>query len=146
MMRLKRIIPLILLVSSISVKASEQPPLCIIGDTQTALQIRCTCYTDNGKTASGLNVREGVIAGRKEWLGRTCALYSISENGGVGEFIGFYEFNDTGNGIDTDGDGKGDSLKKGLSVDVWVPTKKDAQTWVNTYGDYVYLQFTGGKG
>jgi len=145
-MRLKRIIPLILLVSSISVKASEQPPLCIIGDTQTALQIRCTCYTDNGKTASGLTVREGVIAGRKEWLGRTCALYSIAENGGVGEFIGYYEFKDTGNGIDTDGDGKGDSIINGDSIDVWQPTIEDAKDFIKTYGDYVYLQFTEGEG
>ena len=66
--------------------------------------------------------------------------------GGVGEFIGFYEFMDTGNGIDTDNDGKGDSLKKGLSVDVWMPSKKDAKEWTANFGDYVYLQFTGGKG
>jgi hypothetical protein len=45
-------------------------------------QIRCTCYIQKGTTASGQKVRKGIVAGRREWIGRTCALYSVSENGG----------------------------------------------------------------
>lgn len=109
-------------------------------------QIRCTCYIQKGTTASGQKVRKGIVAGRREWIGRTCALYSISENGGVGEFIGYYEFLDTGAGIDTDHDGKGDSIINGDSIDVWQPTIEDAKDFIKTYGDFVYMQFTEGEG
>ena len=109
-------------------------------------KIRCTCYIDHGITASGSYTRLGTIAGRKEWLGYIAELNRVNPDGSIGEFIGYYEFKDTGAGIDTDGDGKGDSIKKGLSVDVWQPTLKDAKTWVNTYGDYVYIKIIKGVG
>lgn len=109
-------------------------------------QIRCTCYVQRGVTASGQYVRNGIVAGKREWLGKTCALYSISEDGKVGGFIGFYEFLDTGAGIDTDGDGKGDSIIKGTSIDVWQPSMKKAREWVAEYGDYVWLQILESEG
>lgn len=108
--------------------------------------IRCTCYIDNGTTASGKQTKDGVIAGRKEWLGCVAMLYAVNEDGSIGDFIGYYEFLDTGAGIDTDGDGKGDSIINGTSVDVWRPTLDDAKSWVNTYGDYVYIKIVRGVG
>lgn len=108
--------------------------------------MRCTCYIDRGTTASGAETRDGVIAGRKEWLGYVACIYAMNEDGTIGEFIGYYEFLDTGAGIDTDGDGKGDSIKNGLSVDVWQPSKADAIQWINTYGDYVYIKIVKGVG
>lgn len=42
--------------------------------------------------------------------------------------------------MDTDGDGKGDSIKNGQSIDVWVGSLSDAYEWRDTYGDYVYMK------
>ena len=105
-----------------------------------AKRIRCTCYIDTGITASGEYTRNGIIAGRKEDLGKKAALYQINEDGTMGKLIGYYIFLDTGAGMDTDGDGKGDSIKKGLSIDVWKPTLKEAKEWIKKYGDYVYIE------
>lgn len=109
-------------------------------------KIRCTCYIDSGITASGQETRDGIIAGRRSDLGKVAALYRYNSDGSVGEFIGYYEFLDTGNGIDTDGDGKGDSLKKGLSIDVYKYTLTEANDWIAEYGDYVYIKIIDAEG
>lgn len=108
--------------------------------------IRCTCYTDHGTTASGKETRNGVVAGRKEWLGYVACIYAMNKDGSIGEFIGYYEFLDTGAGIDTDGDGKGDSIKNGTSIDVWLPDNASAKDWQSKYGDYVYIKIVEGVG
>ena len=103
--------------------------------TVNAEIIRCTGYCDYGYTRSGEYVRDGIIAGREEWLGRTCNLYRVNEDNSMGELIGSYQFLDTGYGI------KG-SLKKGTSVDVWHPSEDSVWDWMAEYGDYVYIEFT----
>ena len=108
--------------------------------------IRCTCYIEHGITASGIQTRNGVIAGRKEWLGMAAVLYEVKEDGTLGDFIGYYEFCDTGAGIDTDGDGKGDTIKTGNSVDVWRPSMGSARAWVKEHGDHVYMQIVPAVG
>lgn len=108
--------------------------------------VRCTCYIDRGTTASGRQTREGIIAGRKEWLGMAAVLYEVKEDGTIGKFIGYYEFCDTGAGIDTDGDGDGDTIRTGNSVDVWQPNMKSARTWIKEHGDYVYMQIVPAVG
>lgn len=104
-----------------------------------AILIRCTNYLVTGTTASGEYTRYGVIAGKREWLYKYADLYSVSEDGEIGEYIGNFQFLDTGAGIDTDGDGYGDSIINGTSIDVWQPSEQAMYQWVNTYGDYVYL-------
>ena len=108
--------------------------------------VRCTCYIDSGTTASGIQTRDGIIAGRKEWLGMAAVLYEIKEDGTLGDFIGYYEFCDTGAGIDTDNDGDGDTIRTGNSVDVWQPNMKSARTWIKEHGDYVYMQIVPAVG
>lgn len=107
----------------------------------TPQKIRCTCYTSTeGKTtASGEPVREGIIAGKRSWMGKTAILYDLNMN-----IIGIFEFKDTGAGIDTDGDGKGDSIINGKSVDVYRDTLSRCYDWVGIYGDYVYMQIVEG--
>lgn len=107
---------------------------------------RCTCYVEPGVTASGLYTRDGIVAGRKEDLYKVAAIYRCDTGDQIGEFIGYYEFLDTGAGIDTDGDGKGDSIKKGLSIDVFKPSMEEAKAWISEYGDYVYVQYIDAKG
>ena len=108
--------------------------------------VRCTCYIDRGTTASGIQTRDGIIAGRKEWIGMMAVLYEVKEDGTLGDFIGYYEFCDTGAGIDTDNDGIGDTIRTGNSVDVWQPSMTNARAWIREHGDYVYMQIVDGKG
>lgn len=107
---------------------------------------RCTCYVEPGVTASGLYTRDGIVAGRKEDLYKVAAIYRCDTGDQIGEFIGYFEFRDTGAGIDTDGDGKGDSIKKGLSIDVFKPSMEEAKAWISEYGDYVYVQYIDAEG
>lgn len=45
--------------------------------------IRCTCYCDTGITASGQYTRRGIVAGKREWIGKVAVLYAIDpETGG----------------------------------------------------------------
>lgn len=97
-------------------------------------KIRCTFYIDHGYTKSGTYTRPGVLAGKKEWLGKVCKLYAIDENGNIGEEIGTYEFLDTGAGIG------GDSLKEGTSIDMWFSTYAEGESFRDMYGDYVYME------
>ena len=108
--------------------------------------VRCTCYIEHGITASGIQTRNGIIAGRKEWLGMAAVLYEIKEDGTLGDFIGYYEFCDTGAGIDTDNDGIGDTIETGNSVDVWQPNMGSARAWIKEHGDYVYMQIVPAVG
>ena len=108
--------------------------------------VRCTCYCEHGHTASGRRAEYGIIAAKKEWMGCVIELNRINEDGSVGELIGIFEVADTGAGMDTDGDGKGDSIKIGQSIDVWVASLSDAYEWRDTYGDYVYFKIFDGEG
>ena len=110
------------------------------------VQIRCTCYCEHSKTATGKKTRYGIAAGKKEWLGYTCELNAINPDGSIGEFIGYFEFLDTGAGMDTDGDGKGDSIKDGQSIDVWINSLPEAYKWRDKYGDYVYMKIFKARG
>ena len=110
-------------------------------DFSTPQKIRCTCYTstEGSVTASGEPVRVGIVAGKREWMGKTAVLYNMDM-----ELIGIFEFKDTGAGIDTDGDGKGDSIKNGKSIDVYMDTMEDCRRWIRQFGDYVYLEIIEG--
>jgi hypothetical protein len=126
-----------------------EPPT---GDpTKEPVVIRTTCYTaDEGAVcSSGIKPHYGVIAGAKEWGGMVACLYTFKYVDGKpvpDEFIGFFEVLDTGNGIDTDSDGIGDSIKNGQSIDVYVETGNAAEEWIATYGDYTMLYLVDGKG
>ena len=113
---------------------------------KTPQPVRCTCYIEHGITASGIQTRNGIIAGRKEWLGMAAVLYEVKEDGTLGDFIGYYEFCDTGAGIDTDNDGIGDTIETGNSVDVWQPNMGSARAWIKEHGDYVYMQIVPAVG
>lgn len=121
-----------IMATSVNVKAA---------DFSTPQKIRCTCYTSTeGKvTASGEPVREGIVAGKREWMGKTAIIYDLDMN-----LIGIFEFKDTGAGIDTDGDGKGDSIKNGKSIDVYRNTLEGCHEWIRTYGDFVLIQIIEG--
>lgn len=109
-------------------------------------QIRCTCYCEGGVTKSGHYTNDHVIAGRKEDLYNVAAVYAIAEDGSLGEFIGYFDFYDTGAGIDSDGDGKGDTIRSGKSVDIFRNSLADCKKFTKTYGDYVYIKIIEAEG
>ena len=110
------------------------------------VKIRCTCYCQGTKTATGRKTRWGIAAGKKEWIGYTAELNAINPDGSVGEFIGYFEFQDTGAGMDTNGDGKGDSIINGQSIDIWISSLNEAYAFRDRYGDYVYMKIIKAKG
>lgn len=107
--------------------------------------IRTTCYTaDEGSVCStGIPPHEGVVAACKEWEGMAVALYAFEydESGEPvpTECIGLFTVLDTGAGIDTDYDGKGDSIRNGQSIDVYMPTLHAAEEFRDKYGDYTLM-------
>lgn len=116
------------------VNASEKYPV---------RKMRVTCYTypEGSITASGSEVREGIVAARKDWMDALVVLYDMDMN-----FIGYFEVKDTGFGIDKDGDGIG-SIQEGTSIDVFRSSLERCHEWTERYGDYCYVQIiTDAKG
>lgn len=121
-------------------------PIHVGADESGLIKKRCTCYMDYGETASGYITKDGVIAGRKQDLGKVAAIYRCDTGDRLGEFIGYYEFKDTGAGIDTDGDGVGDSIRNGLSIDVYKENMEEINDWIAEYGDYVFVKYIDADG
>lgn len=119
------------------VKALEGDPF------NEPVKIRCTGYLDSGTTYSGVETRRGIVAGKKEWQGCVAALYEVNEDGSLGDFIGYFEVLDTGYGIKT---ADGGTIQNGESIDVWQPSEAALKSWVNNFGDYVYVKLTRGVG
>ena len=118
---------LLLILYSLPAEASEKYPV---------RKMRVTCYTypEGSITESGCEVREGIIAAKKEWMDALVVLYDTDMN-----FIGYFEVKDTGFGIDKDGDGIG-SIQDGTSMDVFRSDLERCHEWVERYGDYCYVQ------
>lgn len=109
--------------------------------------IRATCYTWTGQPcANGQYPVEGLtVAGKEEWLGKTIIMYSVGSNGGIGEFIGYFQFTDTGYGISVPESDKG-TIQLGYSIDVYRENENRVNEWIAEYGDYVYIQIVDAKG
>lgn len=118
------VLPLLLLVS-MPVQAEEyvEPQL-----------VRCTVYTapEGAITADGSKVREGIVAGKREWLGCTCVIYDTDMR-----LIGLYEVKDTGGA---------DWLKDGTAIDVFRNDLDRCNEWIDQYGDYCYIQIFKDEG
>lgn len=101
-----------------------------------------TAYCQCGVTASGEYTRDGICAGKDEWLGKTIILYQRLPNNKIGEQIGIYECLDTGG---TPG------LKEGKVIDVWCQDLDTCQEFMNlVYEDgcqgHVYIQVIDADG
>lgn len=118
---------LLLILYNLPAEASEKYPV---------RKMRVTCYTypEGSITASGCEVREGIVAAKKSWMNALVVLYDMDMN-----FIGYFEVKDTGFGIDKDGDGIG-SIQEGTSIDVFRSNLERCREWTERYGDYCYVQ------
>lgn len=141
----KRILGILLALGFVSRVAYAYPFSPPTGDAlKEPVVIRTTCYTaDEGSVCStGIEPRIGVIAACKEWENMVAFLYTYEYVDGEPvpcEMIGMYEVKDTGAGIDTNHDGRGDSIRSGKSIDVYCNTIEEAREFVNSYGDYTLL-------
>lgn len=118
---------LLVLLYSLPVEAAESSDLKL-------MRVTCYTYPPGSITASGCEVREGIVAAKKEWIGALVVLYDIDMN-----FIGYFEVKDTGFGIDKDGDGVG-SIQEGTSLDVFRSSLERCHEWAERYGDYCYAK------
>jgi 3D (Asp-Asp-Asp) domain-containing protein len=115
------------------VQAAEMTPDQMI-DTGDIYKVSCTAYdnSESNLTASGHPTIEGLtMAGTREWLGYTCILYDEDMN-----FLGYYEFTDTGYGRDGD-------ILRGETVDIYMENYEDAIEWGRRT---VYIQIVRAKG
>lgn len=68
------------------------------------IQMYTTAYCQGTITATGVPVRKGICAVKKEWIGLTAIVYSY-DNGKPGELLGIWECLDTGFGGDANAEG-----------------------------------------
>lgn len=92
-------------------------------DEPVLKKVTITAYNLNGTMKNGSGVHRGAIAGRDEDLGKVAIIWERLPDGTMGEYIGTYEYCDTGTGHNN-------AIKKGYVVDVWckkgeeIPTTK----------------------
>lgn len=87
--------------------------------------------------ANGQTVFHGAIAGKSEWLGMVAYLYEDND-GKIGDWLGCYEFCDTGG---TQG------IKNGYVIDVYQDTLEDCQEFMAQTNGKVFIQiFDNAKG
>lgn len=107
-----------LLISFMSITGSVQAK-----DINTSfLKARATAYCLSGKTASGEEVREGICAGKKEWLGKTIYIYKRLPDDSIGDLIGIYECLDTGGTK---------AIRNGKVVDIWCEDYSSCKEFMN---------------
>ena len=141
---------ILLIVFSVPIMAVFEPPKTNPLEVPTVMRVTCYTAKEGARCSTGVVPHYGVIAGAKEWEGKAVLLYTFEyDEGGEPipvECIGLFTILDTGDGIDTDKDGRGDTIRNGQSLDVYVETGNHAEEWVNTYGDYLLVQIVDGKG
>lgn len=111
-----------LIFSRIFIHAEDEPEL---------ERIRTTVYTGGTHTATGRKVREGYVAYRPDYFGRTCILYTEDM-----QFIGIFECEDTG----------GSRVRSGKVLDVYCDTLAECYEWVAENGEYCYVQWIDAEG
>lgn len=79
--------------------------------------IEATAYCYGTTTYSGKQVREGMAAMSKRYLGMTAIVYEADEKGNALDYIGTYEIEDTG------GD---ERIRNGNCIDIYIPDYEDA--------------------
>lgn len=137
----KRIIAVLLIVYMVT--AAVLPVTAT--DTQEPFKMYTTAYHYGTTTASGVPVRKGICAVKREWMGLTAIVYKCNEDGSQGDLLGFWECLDTGFGGDADGDGIG-SIEEGKVIDIYFPTPEECRDWMEQTGGKVYVQLVDAEG
>lgn len=133
----------------------------IPGDRNALIKTQVTCYIEAGKkTSTGSLKMDKIIAASPEYVGRVAQVYKVDEDGGIGDFIGYFEVADTGYGAPT-GYGKSiypgkksaGTIEMGLTVDFRKPNMNIAKAFMletytggGTTGSEVYISLEDGEG
>lgn len=83
-------------------------------------EVEATAYYQGEVCSTGALPRWGICAGKPEWYGKIIALYE-SDNGKIGEFIGYFECLDTG---------PVDTVRAGKVIDIYNPSRE----WCKQFG------------
>lgn len=98
-----------------------------------------TAYTNphGNLTYSETETIEGItLAGRVEDIGKVAAIYIANDDGSIGEFLGYYTFQDTGYGSNGE-------IPRGERVDIYM----DNYDHAIQFGEkMVYVQIIDGEG
>lgn len=118
-MRIKKVLGI--LAASAAIAAGACPKLHAAGGGLhgAPVQMECTAYYEGEVTASGQEVRPGVCAGKREWLGLTCIVYE-DDGGRLGDYIGIYEILDTGGE---------ERVRKGECIDIYMQGEEECMEW-----------------
>lgn len=104
------------------------------------LTVNATAYVNphNNPTCTGTQTIEGItVAGKRDWIGKTVDIYTISSNGEK-EYFGTRVFLDTGYGEDSQKyPGKG-TIQTGETIDVYFEDLAIAKQWGKRK---VYIEF-----
>lgn len=103
-------------------------------DDSPFILVSSTAYynPNNNKTADmSETIEDFTLAGRIEWLGKSCYIYECNEDGSVGSCRGYYEFHDTGWGIDGD-------ILRGETIDFYMEDEADCRKY-GRQNVYVYF-------
>lgn len=96
-----------------------------------------TAYCQGHTTASGIAVRRGICAGSKKMIGKTAIIYTRSEDGGIGEYLGIWEIEDTGGS---------DGIRSGEVLDIYLPTLDECCEWMALTDGKIYAQIIDAQG
>ena len=107
--------------------------------------VEMTYYSYTGSACvNGKHPRYGVVAYSPEYIGYTAIIYSVSENGTIGEKIGYFEIYDTGYGR-KQSNGKG-SIQNGNAIDIFMESDGKGKEFIKEHGNQVFIQILKGKG
>ena len=114
---------ILLLVSLMGLCATAKQEEYLVEETDFEqpeyFEVEATAYCDGEACCRGEIPRWGICAGKPEWYGKIIALYE-SDNGKIGEFIGYFECFDTG----------GERIKNGEVIDIFNPSRE----WCKQFG------------
>lgn len=100
-------------ISHFSIMANERAPEDMMDGQLYKVECTAYCYTGQPTASGAPTVEDLTIAGAREWLGCTCALYDEDK-----QFLGYYEFKDIGYGRDGD-------IERGETVDLYLASESD---------------------
>ena len=99
------------------------------------IPMQASAYCNYGTTADGSTTTEHLTcAGKREWFGRTIALYYRNDDDSIGDFIGYYEIHDIGSDP---------RIVNGQSIDIYMKNYDDCILFGRVQ---VYMFFIEGEG
>ena len=117
-----------------------------------------TAYYHGQITYSGQAVREGIAAGKEEWIGEAAVIYEAIPRGDgyeAGDLLGVYEIQDIGYGkssgdripskVRSDKDSRG-TIERGECLDIYRESYDRCVEWMKQTGGMVYVQIIPADG